>query len=73
MVQYYDGPDSKGIQNTSFPILWQTADGKPPPNEPFCGFRGDKIQCRNSKGIYKVPTFQACPDKITTFGIWVTF
>ncbi|OQV11629.1 hypothetical protein BV898_14051 [Hypsibius exemplaris] len=35
-------------------IDWSTPDGKPPPNEPFCGFRNEKSACRDQGYIVNI-------------------
>ena len=33
------------IMSALSPINWRTMENQPIPNEPKCGFRGDKLEC----------------------------
>ncbi|OQV22016.1 hypothetical protein BV898_04226 [Hypsibius exemplaris] len=48
VVEYYGGSPDASSQ-APHNITWSTPDGTPPPNEPWCGFLGDRLRCRTSR------------------------
>ncbi|XP_055335725.1 atrial natriuretic peptide receptor 1-like [Paramacrobiotus metropolitanus] len=43
--------DLQEIRNTSFKLVWKTPDGKPPQNEPVCGFRNQKCSSNTENDL----------------------